>query len=476
MSTACRDTAPGVPAARCGSTRRTRRAGAAVRCAAWLLAAGMLPLAACTAGASESEPTAAVTLARAYAGNPTAAIDARTGTRYVAWIETRDSVADVYLSRRPGSGDASTVRVNHIAGDAAAHDQAPPQVAVGPEGNVYVVWHNNTHVPGRRFPASDLRMARSTDGGVTFEPAIHVNDDAGGLPSSHTFHDVAVAADGSILVSWIDGRARTRAEQERVHARSDPTRASHAGHVNHGLHEVHEMHEMHAAADVLPGSEVRVARSTDGGRSFGGSVVVADDVCPCCRTSIVADDGRVFVSYRVRTDDIRNIVVAGSADGGRSFASAVVVHDDGWKIDGCPHAGASLALDGAGRLHVAWYTGAADRQGIWHAVSEDGRSFGRPRPVQTGDWVPVSQVKLARAADGTIWAAWDDRREEHATVRIARVGPRGLDRAVHAVHGEHPAIGAGLDVLLVWRTRDGVARALELRGPRRAGGRVSQAD
>jgi hypothetical protein len=230
-------------------------------------------------------------------------------------------------------------------------------------------------------------------------------------------------------------------------------------HAGHGSHDSHGMHD-----PTLPGSEVRVARSVDGGRSFGASTVAASDVCPCCRTSIVAAaDGRVFVAYRVTADNIRNIAVARSLDGGRSFDTAVPVHDDGWRIDGCPHAGASLALDADGTLHVAWYTGAADRQGIWYAYSrDDARSFVAPTAVQTGTWVPVSQVKLAADARGDVWIAWDDRREDERRVHVGRAGRRGVT-ALHTVAGEHPALAAGADVVLVWRTADSGARAVPLR-------------
>ena len=48
------------------------------------------------------------------------------------------------------------------------------------------------------------------------------------------------------------------------------------------------------------------------------------------------------------------------------------MHADGWRIDGCPHAGPGLAVDAAGRLHAAWYTGVEGRAGLYHAVSDDG--------------------------------------------------------------------------------------------------------
>lgn len=70
-----------------------------------------------------------------------------------------------------------------------------------------MIWPNSTPVEGRRFPTSDLRWARSTDGGRTFGPAETVNADAGGVPASHTFHNALVDASGRLVVSWLDSRA-----------------------------------------------------------------------------------------------------------------------------------------------------------------------------------------------------------------------------------------------------------------------------
>src|SRR5690606_15200860 len=167
-----------------------------------------IPILAAAACSSPAIPSHDVQLASSGAGNPTVAVDEPSRLAYAAWVESND----VYLAVIDSTGNRTTVRVNDIPGDAAPHDQAPPQVALGPDRAVYVVWQNNTEIPGRRFPASNLRFARSLDGGRTFEPAIFVNDDAHDIPASHTFQDIAVADDGTILVSWIDGRARAQAE------------------------------------------------------------------------------------------------------------------------------------------------------------------------------------------------------------------------------------------------------------------------
>ena len=435
--------------------------------AAVLAAVGLAAFALARRGPALSEPAV---LAAAGASNPTAAAGPR-GERFVAWIATQGGASNVYLARAEGATFGRGVRVNDRAGDAAPHEQAPAQVAVGPEGNVYVVWQNNREIPGRRFPASDLRLARSTDGGRTFSPAVTVNDDAGGAPSSHTFHNLLVARDGTVWVSWLDSRVRD-AERARRHP--------HAASAAHDMGDV-AMHAMPGGSDAsmpgmaakpgddsvkvmhghggmaedptLPGSEVRVARSTDGGKTFGPSVVVDGDVCPCCRTSLAAGaDGSIFVAWRkVYAGDVRDVVVARLAPGAAAFGAPVRVHADGWVFPGCPHAGPSLATDGRGRLHVAWYTGKDGRQGLWHAVSADGgRTFGEPAALLTGGWVPPSQVALA-AAGPRVWATWDDRRTGDGPVTLARIDGGRVDVVAHERTGRSPALASGAQgVLVAW--------------------------
>lgn len=358
-----------------GSSARCMR-----RTTAGVFAVAALALAACDTAPAVIDD--AIVVAAADAHSPTVAVGPE-GEAYVAWV-SGDSTYDVLLAR---VGE-QPVRVNDIPGDAAPHAQAPAQVALAPDGSVYVVWQNNTHIEGRRFPASDLRFARSSDGGRTFEPAIYVNDDAGGPPASHTFHDLAVSEDGTVYVSWIDGRAR---------AHVDAAPAAMEGHA-------------HGAGDAGP--SIRVARSIDGGRTFEPGVILTPQACPCCRTSIVVTGQDVYVAWRdVNDENVRNVVVAHSTDGGATWSAPQAVHDDSWRIDGCPHAGPSLAIGGDGRVHVAWYTGAPERPGIYHAVVDTGLDFDAPAPLLTGEWVPPSLVELA-ATDGAILAAWDDRRRE----------------------------------------------------------------
>lgn len=385
----------------------------------------LLILAALVAGCSDAPPEPApsaetprsldtsLVIDRPNAAFPTVAADGD-GRVLVAWAE--DDAA--FVARLEDGAMSEPVRVSPASDAVAAHGQAPPQVATGPGDEVYVVYVAQTPVEGRRFPASDLRLARSTDGGRTFAPAVTVNDDAG-FPTGHHFHAAAVGPDGTVYVSWLDSRESDRPDAATLHDDGPPVRYAHA---------VHEPTSL---------TQVRAARSTDGGRSFEPSAVVAEHTCQCCRTALaVGPGGEVYVAWRhIFGENTRDIAVARSTDGGRTFGAPTRVHPDGWQIDGCPHAGPALAVDAGGRLHVVWYTGAEEHRGVLYAASEDeGRTFGAPHPLASGG--PIAQVSAA--ADGErAWIAWEDPVE--GAVRVAHVGSDGEAPGPQAVFAERSA-------------------------------------
>ena len=359
---------------------------------------------------------------------PTVALDSA-GTAYVAWVSSAGGTTDVFLTSMVDGVAGAAVRVNDRPGDAATHAQAPAQVAVASDGKVYVAWITQQDVPGRRFPASDLRLARSDDGGRTFAPAVTVNDD-GGFVSGHHFHDLGVGPDGVVYVSWLDSR-----EKDAFRAAGGAEAPAHDGHHDHD-------HAPHGDASQEPGTEVRIARSFDGGRTFGASTVIASGSCECCRTRLAfGPDGAVYVAWRHQFGaNVRDPAIARSDDGGRSFTAPVRVHPDGWLLEGCPHSGPSLAIDSRGRVHLAWYTGAEGRAGLYHAVSTDrGATFSGPAPIVTD--LPGTTTALASDGAGGVWLAWEDRQTR--TTHVTHVDPRRpIDATGVTVAGAAPALPA----------------------------------
>jgi len=385
-------------------------------------------------------------LAASGAGNPTTAIDRTTGTALVAWVDTQGGEPNVLLTRISPEGVAETpTRVNHIPGDAAAHFQAPAQVASGPDGEVYVFWTNNIPLEGRRFPASDLRFARSGNGGRTFDPTITVNDDAGGPPTSHTFHNLLVAPDGTLYASWLDSRndgAEATAAAEGI-----------------PFSEGEGIGTVATGGDPYAGPDLRIAISRDRGQTFLPSFVVDRNACPCCRTAMaIGPDGELYVGWRkVYEGNIRDVVIARSGDNGKTFGAPVPVHKDGWVFPGCPHAGPSLDVDSEGSLHVAWYTGKEGSAGLFYARSQtNGDSFSEPEPLATGAAVAPSLSSMVAEDSGTLWMTWEDRRNGAPELHTVRTAFDGVGRRMRpeVIQGSHPSVSSeGGTQVFAWLDR-----------------------
>lgn len=353
---------------------------------------------------------------------PTAAVHAETGRVFWSWFGEDERARPAVFVSTLGPAEqipSSRTRVSPPDVSVNPHPQAPPQVGVAEDGTVYVAWSTHTAVEGRRFPASNLQVARSTDGGRTFHSPVFVNDDHDGPPAGHTFHDLAVSPDGTIYVAWLDSR---EAEFGARHA-----------------------HERHAATSTT----VRIARSTDGGQTFEPDVVVARGSCECCRTALHVDEhGTLYLAWRhVFGENTRDIALARSHDGGRSFTEPVRIHEDGWEIEGCPHAGPAVTTDAGENVYVGWYTAAPNRIGLYRAVSSDGgASFREPQALTTD--VPISRVDLAPATSG-VWILWED----HGEIRIRK--STDPETAVKTVEGRLPsAAQSGGRTAVVWE-RDG---------------------
>ena len=253
-----------------------------------------------------------------------------------------------------------------------------------------------------------LRMARSLDGGRSFEAPVQIGGEAvEGAVASLGMTNLFGAPDGALYASWLDSRESIAYVQAN---------------------------KKHPPKNVYS-SQLRVARSDDRGLTFQKSTLVTEPVCVCCGTKVAqGKDGPVYAGTRGlawgavkgSADPVRDIVVAASQDRGATWDGAVKLHDDGFKVSACPDVTAGLAVDSKGRLHAAWYTGSDKRPGVFYAVSSDhGKSFSEPVALLTDDWLPYGDVKLALDAKDNAFVAFEDRRGDEDLIRVARIGADG---------------------------------------------------
>ena len=299
------------------------------------------------------------------------------GGFYLVYVQRTAGVSDVMLRvSRDGRTFSDPVRVNDRAGDATVRNENPPKVVIAPNGDVYVCWASE-----RARWKGDIRFARSVDSGKTFSPAITLNSDAGGEPAGHAFQSIAVDRRGRIYAAWIDERNKQRDDR---------------------------------------GAEIWLTTSTDRGRTFATDRRILSDVCECCRTSLQVDAaGRIYLSYRMvpRTGPmLRNIVLARSQDGGRTF-TPTVVSQDGWEVNGCPVVGPTFAIGSGGNITVAWFVGGGERAGLYFSHSGDGGSTFAPRRLLDPQQKIGKHAHLAPLPGGQVFAVWDDAQEQTFSVR-----------------------------------------------------------
>jgi BNR repeat-like domain len=156
-----------------------------------------------------------------------------------------------------------------------------PDVAVAPDGTLYVVWADSRFSGGIR---DDIALSKSTDGGLTWSEPIKVNQTP--VPVSAFTPAVDVAANGTVAVTYYDFRNNT----------SDP--------------------------NTLP-TDYWIVYSTDGGATWGGEQRITTPtsfdldtapVAPASRGHFVGDyqglahTGNAFLPFfaRANSGDIAN--------------------------------------------------------------------------------------------------------------------------------------------------------------------------
>ena len=144
-------------------------------------------------------------------------------------------------------------------------------------------------------------------------------------------------------------------------------------------------------AVVLPNDEVAVAYLKDVANStkheerdlrmvvtkngaFQPERVIDPVVCDCCPISMLIDaNGALNIVYRDNNDNIRDMAKMISTDNAETFSKSQILHNDEWKINGCPHSGAVATTAGKGAL-FAWYSGAEKESGI-RLVNNEGKKL-----------------------------------------------------------------------------------------------------
>lgn len=265
-----------------------------------------------------------------------------------------------------------------------------PKVIEAAEGTLFAHWLAKT---AEDTYAYSVNLARSDDGGITWNSLGILNDDS--TPTEHGFVSYVRERTG-IRAFWLDGRA-TLQEGGSMSLRT--------AYVNETVER---------------------------------SELLDDRVCDCCSTDAAIVAGRPAVVFRDRSaNEIRDISIirsvtsrlGGRSDsesegtGGSEWSDSTPVSADGWEIAGCPVNGPEMAAHGD-LTAVAWFTASGDQPQVAVTFSSNGGvDFGAPLVIDAAG--PLGRVDVVMdGADGAV-VSWLAAGDDKAEVSLQRVSVDG---------------------------------------------------
>lgn len=100
------------------------------------------------------------------------------------------------------------------------------------------------------------------------------------------------------------------------------------------------------------------ATSHDGGRTWSANQVIYHSpdgtVCECCKVSVAAKENEVYVQFRNYLSGSRDIYLAHSTDGGKTYKPAQKSGTGTWKLNACPMDGGAVVLTPMGQPLTVW--------------------------------------------------------------------------------------------------------------------------
>lgn len=404
----------------------------------------------------------------AQAADPALAVDPASGELLVAFLAEARVEADadaggwnLWFSRVTADRRAGPlVRVNDQAGEPVPHAEGSPRLVAFP-GGAALLWNNSIKQEGRRFNASDLRFARSTDDGLRWSAAISLQDPVTpeAMPRrANTFHGAAWDGKQGLVVAWLDGRERDARRLARGVASGLPE--NEAARTPERFSDDEDPHDGDAT--------IFAAVSADLGASWGErNLRLEGRVCPCCRITLLpAADGTIHGAWREHfPGSQRDPVYRPLLRAGEPLAAAPLrIHEDAWEFPGCPHSGPGLALDAQGTVHSAWYTGAPGRIGVWYARKRaDQAEFEAPLPVITGPLVGIAHPAIVVREDGSVVIAQNVSADGRRAIVLTALDASGRQlwqvEAPDSEGSTHPQLALPGDgrVVVAWtQSRDGV--------------------
>ncbi len=313
-----------------------------------------------------------------------------------------DASGAIYLSWVSQQGGISTLYWSKLVDDAW---QAPQVIAEGDDW--FINWADFPSLAVNEDSMAAHWLWMSAKGSYDYDvnaafydsesqswgDAITVNTD--GVYAEHGFVSMLPMSGGRFFIAWLDGRNTRMAK-----AKGEAEVEAEAG---------HDGHDMGGAMTLRAGIFDPDGQSLQEWELDGRT-------CDCCQTSAALTASGPVVVYRDRSEEeIRDIYITRWVDG--QWSEPAAVHHDGWKIAGCPVNGPAVVAR-ENRVAVAWFSARDDLPEVKLALSGDG-GVTFSAPVVVAKETTNGRVGAAWLASGKIALSWMNTRGDAAQLMLA---------------------------------------------------------
>jgi hypothetical protein len=297
-------------------------------------------------------------------------------TVYLSWIEKQENKATLKFSELQDR-KWSTPTIIASGNDWFVNWADFPTIAVNKSSYIAHFLKKS----GDGTYAYDVNLTQSGDQGKTWTTPVILHDDK--KQAEHGFVTMLPYGD-NFFITWLDGRNTV---MEGMDA------AEHHGHFG--------AMSLRAAIVDTEGNKINEWE-------------LDNKTCDCCQTTAAITPGGPVVVYRDRSDDeIRDMSIVRLVDG--QWSEPKSIHEDGWKIEGCPVNGPSAAVAG-NSLAVAWFSAVSQNARVDVAFSTDGgKTFVDPIRIDEGN--PLGRVEIVMTDEKTAIVCW----MEGARIMITKV-------------------------------------------------------
>lgn len=333
------------------------------------------------------------------------------GEVYVAWHDNDPGNQDIFFAKSLNNGKtySTPINVTENTGNSSFVD-----IAVADNGVIFLVWADNTEGD------SDIYLSFSRDDGDSFVSPINITNSSVNSIGSK----LALDSRGRAYVLWSEDNQVTLGRMDRVNVMTVLAELGEGNSANIGIDSRDLVSVSYQSVDDDGIKQVFFTQSFDRGLTFAPPRSVSQSsLSPTSPTLGVSDDGNIYVIWSDIPDEESNtdLYWVVSTDAGRNFTDpSNLTNNTGVSVF------SDVYVDVNGIVHVTWNdTTPGNYETMYSYSADQGGSFSEPQNITPSE---LGSLKAQIAADGDGWVhiTSDDNRFNSVFEAVVASGKEGI--------------------------------------------------